>query len=58
MLPEDWEFGHVIEVEVDSRDRVYVFNRGEHPVIIFDKEGVGLSSWGEGVFKTPPMASI
>ena len=53
ILPEDWEFGHVIGVEVDSRDRVYVFNRSEHPVIIFDKEGVFLSSWGEGVFKNP-----
>lgn len=52
-LPENWKFGHVIGVEVDSRDRVYVFNRGENPVIIFDKEGAFLSSWGKGVFKNP-----
>ena len=24
---------------VDSRDRVFVFNRGEHPLIVFDRDG-------------------
>ena len=38
-LPEGWSFVEVAGVAVDSRDRVYVFNRGEHPVIAFDKEG-------------------
>lgn len=52
-LPEGWKFGHVIGVEVDSSDRVYVFHRGEHPVIIFDREGTVLSSWGKGVFENP-----
>ena len=37
-------------VAVDSSDRVYVFNRGEHPLIVFDKEGKFLDSWGEGLF--------
>src|SRR5262249_39183419 len=35
-------------VGVDRRDNVYVFNRGEHPMIIFDREGNFLRSWGEG----------
>ena len=30
-LPEGWEFGHVIGVAGDSKDRVYVFNRGSTP---------------------------
>ena len=38
-LPEGWSFVEVAGVAVDSRDRVYVFNRGDHPVIVFDKEG-------------------
>ena len=38
-LPEDWSFVEVAGVAVDSCDRVYVFNRGKHPMIVFDKEG-------------------
>lgn len=40
----------VAGVATDSRDRVFVFNRGDHPVMIFSPEGEFLSSWGEGVF--------
>ncbi|HMF19378.1 MAG TPA: peptidyl-alpha-hydroxyglycine alpha-amidating lyase family protein [Gemmataceae bacterium] len=49
-LPAGWSFGEVAGVATDSSDRVYVFNRGEHPIIIFDREGNFLSSWGEGRF--------
>ena len=52
-LPEGWSFVEVAGVGVDSQDRVYVFNRGEHPMIIFDKEGQFLTAWGEGVFANP-----
>jgi NHL repeat len=52
-LPDGWSFVEVAGVAVDSRDRVYVFNRGEHPVIVFDKDGKFLNAWGEGVFKSP-----
>ncbi|PPR15803.1 MAG: hypothetical protein CFH37_01395, partial [Alphaproteobacteria bacterium MarineAlpha9_Bin7] len=38
-LPEDWSFVEVAGIGVDRQDLVYVFNRGEHPMIIFDKEG-------------------
>jgi len=38
---------------VDSQDRVYGFNRGEHPVIVFDKNGNYLYSWGDGMFAFP-----
>lgn len=49
-LPPGWSFVEVAGVAIDSRDRVYVFNRGEHPVIVFDRDGRFLNSWGEGVF--------
>ena len=49
-LPEVWTFKELGGVGVDSKDRVYVFNRGEHPVIVFDKEGNFLQSWGEGLY--------
>ena len=49
-LPEGWSFVEVAGVVVDSQDRVYVFNRGQHPVIVFDREGKFLDAWGEGIF--------
>lgn len=49
-LPEGWTWTEVSAIAIDSRDRVFVFNRGEHPVIIFDAEGKFVSSWGEGQF--------
>jgi DNA-binding beta-propeller fold protein YncE len=50
-LPEGWSFVEVAGVAVDSRDRVYVFNRGQHPVVVFDRDGRCLGSWGEGLFR-------
>jgi len=52
-LPQGWLFGEVAAVGVDSKDRVFAFTRGEHPMIIFDREGNFLSSWGEGMFQNP-----
>jgi hypothetical protein len=50
-LPAGWEYGDVTGVGTDSRGRVYVFTRSEHPVIIFNREGRFLGSWGEGTFR-------
>jgi hypothetical protein len=52
-MPEGWSFVEVAGVACDSRDRVYVFNRGAHPIIVFDKEGRFLNAWGEGEFVGP-----
>jgi outer membrane protein assembly factor BamB len=49
-LPAGWTYVEVVGVATDSKDRVYVFNRGDHPVIVFDQEGKFLTSWGEGLF--------
>lgn len=50
-LPKDWSFLDVGGIAVDAQDRVYVFNRGPHPVIVFDREGNFLASWGEELFR-------
>ena len=50
-LPEGWALGQVAGVAVDSQDRVYVFHRGAHPVIVFDRDGRYLSSWGDDFVK-------
>ena len=52
-LPEGWTFVEVAGVATDSSDRVYVFSRGEHPVIVFDRDGRFLDAWGEGIFTNP-----
>lgn len=52
-LPPGWSWTEVAAVACDSADRVYVFNRGEHPVMVFDREGTFLRAWGEGLFARP-----
>ena len=47
-LPPGYRYLEAAGVAVDSGDNVYVFTRGEHPVIVFDREGNFLRSWGEG----------
>lgn len=48
-----WSFVDVTDVAVDSKDRVYLLTRGEFPLIIFDRDGNFLSSWGKGMFTRP-----
>jgi DNA-binding beta-propeller fold protein YncE len=45
-LPDGWSYGDAPAACVDSRDNVYVFTRGKHPVIVFDRAGKFLRSWG------------
>jgi DNA-binding beta-propeller fold protein YncE len=49
-LPDGWAFGDVAAVAIDAQDRVYAFNRSKHPMMVFDREGNFLRSWGEGMF--------
>ncbi len=49
-LPDGWSFKEVAAVAVDAHDNVYAFNRGEHPMMVFDRTGNFLRSWGEGIF--------
>jgi DNA-binding beta-propeller fold protein YncE len=45
--PKGWTFVEVADVGVDRDDNVYVFSRGPHAVMIFDKAGTFLDAWGE-----------
>ena len=49
-LPDGWQLTDAASVAVDSKDRIYVFNRGEHPMIVFDRDGNFIKSFGEGLF--------
>jgi DNA-binding beta-propeller fold protein YncE len=57
-LPEGWSFFEVVDVDIDSKDRVFVFSRGPHPVTIFDSDGSFINSWGEGLFDCPHGLTI
>ena len=57
-LPEAAQFIDVAGVAVDSHDRVFVFNRGKQPVMIFDCDGRLQSSWGAGKFARPHGITI
>ena len=49
-IPEGYEFNEVAGVSVDGDDNVYVFVRGPHPMLKFDKNGNFIKSWGEGFY--------
>jgi DNA-binding beta-propeller fold protein YncE len=40
-------------VATDSEDRVYVFQRKDPPVVVFDREGKYLGAWGSGEVTDP-----
>src|SRR6266567_4359792 len=52
-LPAGWAWREAAAVATDSRDRVFVFHRGEHPVLVFGRDGTFVTSWGEGLFARP-----
>jgi DNA-binding beta-propeller fold protein YncE len=57
-LPSGWSYGEAVGVALDSANNVFVFNRGQHPVIVFDSASRFLRSWGEGVFVRPHGITI
>jgi len=49
-LPPGYEHRDVAGVAVDSEDRVFLICRGDHPIIVYDRTGKFLGSWGGGEF--------
>lgn len=52
-LPKGWNFTECSGVAVDAKDNVWLFTRGKHPVMQFDKNGKLLQTWGEEIFISP-----
>src|SRR5260370_5738269 len=52
-LPPGWSWTEVAAVATDTQNRVYVFSRGEHRVLIFNRDGELLASWVEGLLARP-----
>ncbi len=57
-LPPGWTLHEVAGVAVAPDGKVYVFNRGPHPMLVFDRDGALLRNWGEDVFKHPHGVDI
>src|SRR5262245_10875094 len=57
-LPAGYGHGDVAGVATDSEGRVYVFNRSEHPVLVYERNGSFIKSWGEGTFTRPHGITI
>ena len=57
-LPAGFTHGDVAGVSTDSQDRVYVFNRGDHPLLVYNRDGSFITSWGDGVFTRPHGITI
>ena len=52
-LPGGERFGLVSRVATDLQDRVYVFQRKDPPVVVFDRDGKYLGAWGSGEVTDP-----
>ena len=48
----------VSSISIDAADNVYAFVRGPHPVMVFDRDGNLLRTWGEGLFSNPHGSHI
>ena len=52
-FPEGWKTEDAPAVAVDSHDRVHVLIRNKNGLLVFDREGQYLRSWGEDLFVRP-----
>lgn len=57
---EGFELGMVSWVDVDRKGEIYLLQRGEKadPVVVIDREGRVLRSWGKGLYKIPHSIRI
>jgi DNA-binding beta-propeller fold protein YncE len=56
--PSAYRWAEVAAVATDRQDRVHVFARNDHRVLVFEPDGKFLYSWGEGLFARPHGLSI
>ena len=51
--PSGMKWGGVISIEPDARGNVWVFHRGDTPILHFDRSGKYLAGYGAGMFVQP-----
>ena len=52
-IPENIYLKEATSVATDSEDNVYIFNRGEIPMLVFSDDGKLIDSWGKGEYVRP-----
>ena len=52
-LPADWRLGDVSGLAIDAEDRIYLFCRGPHPIVVMDVGGNVTGTFGHGDFTMP-----
>jgi DNA-binding beta-propeller fold protein YncE len=52
-LPRDIALFEAIGVAVDSHDNLFVFNRGNPSIVVFDSDGKFLQGWGNNLIVRP-----
>src|SRR5947209_19763482 len=57
-LPPSFTWKEVAGVATDSRDRVFVFSRGEHPLMVFDRDGTFVAERDASMFVRPHGITI
>lgn len=50
-LSKDESFFDIGGISIDTQDKVYILSRSKHPIMVFNREGKLVSTWGEGYFK-------
>lgn len=50
-LQEGLSFLDIGSIAIDNKDKVYILNRSECPIMVFDPDGNLLKYWGKGYFK-------
>ena len=56
--PAAWNFGQVVAVATDTAGNILVLHRGAHPLMVFDRDGAFIRSWGHGLFSDGKVAAI
>jgi DNA-binding beta-propeller fold protein YncE len=54
--PADVRHLDVVDVAIDSRQRVYVMTRYEPRVLVYEEDGTFVCAWGDGAFSHRPHA--
>lgn len=52
-VPNGIALNEAVGVAADSGGRVFVFHRGEPPVLVFEADGTFVAGWGDGQFVRP-----
>ena len=58
MLPAGFGWQEVAAVATDARDRLFVFSRGEHALMVFAPDGTLLAEWDASMFVRPHGLTI